>query len=177
MSVVVAKVTNNKIYISADSITVQGWTKVNSGTNHTKLIKYNNLIIGGCGRTEEISLIFHYIKTHMPQDCSEKAILDFIIEFKRWKNDLTGSSDVNNEYIIAYKGKCFGIQRMLVYEIIDYGAIGAGMDYALGALHQGASSKEAVKAACDLCAFVAEPILTEVMDREAVEKINEISIN
>ena len=175
MSVVVAKITKDKIYISADSIVVRGWTQCHNTGNHiTKLEEYNGIILGGCGSAEEISLFFHYIKTHSIEEATEKNILDFVIEFKKWKRDLTDDKSLKNNYIIAYQGKCFGISNMLIYEITNYDAIGAGMDYALGALHQGATTAEAVKAACDLCALVCEPIVTKIMQRNIN---NEISIN
>ena len=176
MSVIVAKIIDNTIYISSDSIRVKGWTKINNNGNKiTKLEEYNGLIIGGCGLTEETSLFFHYIKTHSPEMATEKGILDFIINFRKWKQDFTNDYNLSNEYILAYQGKCFSIENCLVSEITDYTAIGAGMDYALGALHHGATSEEAVKAACDLCAFVSEPIKTKTMKRELTN--NEISIN
>ena len=75
------------------------------------------------------------------------------------------TNEFNNPYIIAYKGKAFGIEKMLVFPIDDYYAIGAGEDFASGALYMGASPKEAVKAACELCAFVSEPIITESIKR------------
>ena len=164
MSVVVAKIYKDKIEMSSDSIAVKGWTKINNAQNKVvKLMKYNDMIIGGCGLSEEISLFFHYMKTHTIENVDEKGVLDFILEFRRWKNDLTGCNDLKNEYIIAFKGKCFAIDNMLVLPIEDYYAIGAGMDYALGALYMGSNSKEAVKAACELCAFVSEPIISETI--------------
>lgn len=54
---------------------------------------------------------------------------------------------------------------MLVFPIDDYYAIGAGQDYANGALYMGATPKEAVKAACELCAMVCEPIICESISR------------
>ena len=54
---------------------------------------------------------------------------------------------------------------MLVFPIDDFYTIGAGEDYASGALFMGASPKEAVKAACELCAFVCEPIVCESISR------------
>lgn len=54
---------------------------------------------------------------------------------------------------------------MLVFPIDDYYAIGAGQDYANGALYMGATSVEAVKAACNLCAMVCEPVVCETLPR------------
>lgn len=175
MSVVVAKITKDNIYVASDSIVVNGWTQTHKTGNHiTKLEEYNGIILGGCGLAEETSLFFYYIKTHNIEKPTEKDILNFIIEFTKWKKDLIGDSSLQNKYIIAYKGKCFGIEHMLVYEITDYAAIGAGMDYALGALHEGVSAEQAVKAACDLCAYVCEPIVVKKMERVIS---NEISID
>lgn len=166
MSVVVCKVSKDKIEIASDSIVVCGWTKLNNPQNKVvKMMKYNDMIIGGCGTAEEESLLFHYMKTHTIEDMDEKSVLDFIIEFRRWKNDLTGDNSLVNPYVIAYKGKAFAMEGMLVFPIDDYYAIGAGQDYALGALYMGASAAEAVKAACELCAMVCEPIVCESIPR------------
>jgi ATP-dependent protease HslVU (ClpYQ) peptidase subunit len=162
MSVVVCKVNKDKIEMASDSILVRGWSKLNNAPNKmVKMMKYNEMIIGGCGNADEISLFFHYMKTHTIEDMDEKNVLDFAIEFKRWKAELTGDGSFVNPYIIAYKGKAFAIEGMLVFPIDDYYAIGAGQDYANGALYMGAGAKEAVKAACELCAMVCEPIMYE----------------
>ena len=55
---------------------------------------------------------------------------------------------------------------MYVNEINEYAAIGAGEDFALAALYLGHSAKEAVKTACELSAFVAEPIVEFEMEKE-----------
>lgn len=166
MSVVACKIYKDKIEMASDSIAVKGWTKINNAQNKiVKLMKYNDMIIGGCGNSDEISLLFHYMKTHTIEDMDEKGVLDFIIEFRRWKNDLTGDNNLRNPYIIAYKGKAFAIEGMLVFPIDDFYTIGAGEDYASGALYMGASPKEAVKAACELCAMVCEPIICESINK------------
>ena len=149
MSVVACKIYKDKIEMASDSIAVKGWTKINNAQNKiVKLMKYNDMIIGGCGNSDEISLLFHYMKTHTIEDMDEKGVLDFIIEFRRWKNDLTGDNNLRNPYIID-----------------DFYTIGAGEDYASGALYMGASPKEAVKAACELCAMVCEPIICESINK------------
>ena len=142
MSVVVCKICKDKIEMASDSIAVKGWTKVNNAQNKiVKMMKYNDMIIGGCGNSGEISLFFHYMKTHTIEVMDEKGVLDFIIEFRRWKHDLTGDNNFNNPYIIAYKGKAFAIEGMLVFPIDDFYTIGAGADYASGALYIGCKSK------------------------------------
>ena len=65
MSVVVCKIGKDSIEMASDSIIVQGWTKLNNAQNKVvKMMKHNDMIIGGCGNADEISLFFHYMKTH-----------------------------------------------------------------------------------------------------------------
>ena len=162
MSVVAVKVLKDKIEVASDSIAVKGWSKIPSAENKfTKMQKINDMIIGGVGNAEETSLFFHYIKTHTIENVDERGVLDFIIEFRRWKNDLTGNNSFINNYIMAFKGKAFYIENMLIVPVDDYYAIGAGADYSNGALYMGATVKEAVKASCELCAMVCEPIIVE----------------
>lgn len=164
MSVVVVKNYKDKIVVASDSIAVIGWSKVPSAENKfAKMQKINDMIIGGVGCAEETSLFFHYMKTHTIESVDEKSVLDFILEFRRWKQDLTGNNSFNNDYILAFKGKCFYINGALVIPIDDYYAIGAGADYANGAMYMGATPVEAVKASCVLCAMVAEPIIQEIL--------------
>lgn len=165
MSVVAARVYDDKIVIAADSILTNGWSK-STNNNFTKMNKDNGMIIGGCGKAEELSLMWHYMSTHKPSEATEKEILNFIIEFSKWMNDLTGSSNINNTYLLAYEGHLFEIEDMFVFEINEYRAIGAGEDYSNAALYLGHTPKEAVKVACDLCCYVSEPIIEFVMYKD-----------
>lgn len=158
MSVVAAKVYTDRIDIAADSILVRGWsTQIANG--FSKLNKINGMIIGGSGSAQELSLMWHYMETHKPAAPTEKDMLAFVIEFSKWKRDLTGDGSMENLYIMAYDGHLFQVERMFVVEVTDYCAVGAGEDYARTALYLGHTPKEAVRAACELCCFVAEPIV------------------
>ena len=112
------------------------------------------MIIGGSGYVSEIESLFVYAESHQPFDNSIRAIREFFYEFSTWKQSKGQKFDIDNDFIIAYKG-----------EIKEYAAIGAGYQYALAALYLGHSAKEAVKVSCDLDCFVAEPIVTICMDR------------
>ena len=162
MSVVCAKVYKDKIMIAADSIVVSGWTK-NTKQDFVKLKKINDMILGGSGYCEEQSIMWHYMKTHRPNDSSEKSVLDFMVEFAKWKDEYSGNKTVQNHYILAFDGKLFLIEGLFVSNVKDFCAIGAGEDFALATLHLGHSPKEAVKVACELSCFVSEPIVEEEM--------------
>lgn len=163
MSVVCVKVSKGYIHFAADSIVVRGYTKQK---DFTKLEKINGMIIGGVGYAEETNLLFMFARTHKPIEPTEKGLSDFIFEFYKWKNDLQKNFDSNNNYLIGVGGHCFYIENMFVKEVLTYQAIGAGMDYSLAALYLGKTAKDAVKVACELCCYVAEPIICEKMKVE-----------
>ena len=164
MSVVAAKVYDNQITIAADSILIKGEKKRN--TNFSKLFEYNGMIIGGTGSAEELSLMRHYMQAHKPASATEKDVLDFIIEFARWKNEMNLEMEIENEYLLAYEGHLFEIEALFVHEVFDFVAIGAGEDFATAALYLKHTPKEAVKVACDLSCFVCEPITECIMRKE-----------
>lgn len=163
MSVIAAKVYNDKIVIAADSIIVRGASKRNSG--FAKLVEINDMIIGATGICEETSLMYHYMQTHKPASPSEKDVLNFVVEFSQWKRGVVNDSSINNIYLLAYQGHLFEIEYMFVHEVFDYAAIGAGDDYANAALYLGHEPKDAVKVACELSCYVCEPIIQCIMGR------------
>lgn len=165
MSVVCVKVYKDKIIFAADSICVRGYTKTTK--DFSKLEEINGMIIGGVGFAEETNLLFMYAQTHKPLFASEKGLSDFIFEFYKWKSELNIGFSSQNSYIIGYEDKAFYVENMLVKEITDYQAIGAGMEYALAVLWLGHTPKEAVKVACELCCYVAEPIVCKEIEMKA----------
>lgn len=163
MSVVAAKIYNNRIVMAADSILVKGWSKSTNG-NFVKINQINGMIVGGTGQAKELSLLWHFMRTHKPDGNTDKDIIEYIVEFSKWKNDLIGESGIVNNYLLAYDGHLFEIENMFVYEIKDYTAVGAGQDFANAALYLGHSPREAVKVACELSCYVAEPIIEYEME-------------
>lgn len=163
MSVVAAKVYADRVTMAADSIMTKGWSKTNN--NFVKINEINDMIVGGCGLSQEVSLMWHYMTTHKPASATERDILDFIVEFSKWKRDLTGDGSVQNTYLIIFEGHLFEIEHMFVFEIKDYVAVGAGEDFANAVLHLGHTPKEAVKVACDLCCYVCEPVIEYSMSK------------
>lgn len=166
MSVVAVRKTDRKIKIAADSISVCGWTRMEKTIKKAKLFKVNGIIAGGVGLSSENLLLENFCLTHQPHEATEREILNFFIEFNNYLKDL-GLSKYTNAFILCFKGKAFLIyEDMYVNEINEYAAIGAGEDFALAALYLGHSAKEAVKTACELSAFVAEPIVEFEMEKE-----------
>lgn len=165
MSVVAARVYSDRIEVAADSIIILGDMK-RTGT-FSKLEQVNDMIIGSVGFSEEISLMWQFAKTHKPESATERDVREFMIEFMKWKKELCGKSDIENDYIIAYQGSLFDVEGMFVNPVYDYVAIGAGMYFATAALYLSQSPRDAVKVACDLSCDVAEPIVAYEMKLES----------
>ena len=164
MSVIAGKVYNDKIVVAADSIVVKGWSKRTG--NFAKLLEINDMIIGGTGSAEELSLFFRFAQTHKPESATEKDVLAFATEFANWKQtNYNNNSFLKNMYLIAYDGHLFEIANMFINEVKDFAAIGAGEDFANAALYLDHSPEDAVKVACELCCYVSEPIVKYKMKR------------
>ena len=165
MSVVAVKVYEKSIIMSADSIIVHGEadkTPIGKG----KLFDINGMIIGTSGWASEGVYLSLYAENHTPLSATERDVMKFFAEFGAWKVKEFGEScKIENQYLIAYKGKCFNVGGGYVAEVNDYFAIGYGHQYSEAALYLGHSPQEAVKVACDLCCFVDGPIVTKTMER------------
>lgn len=168
MSVVAVKVYEDKIEMAADSIIIAGSRKEMFYGGYAKINKINDMIIGASGTCEEIGLMWLYAKNHRPLEATERDVLEFFVEFVDWKSSKGASHSLENLYLIAINGKVFHIQNYMVLPVDKYSAIGAGADYSLAALYLGTSAEKAVKVACELSCYVAEPIITHTMDIKAL---------
>ena len=158
MSIVACKVTENGYEIAADSISVRGSTQTKNNTNRSKLVEVNNMVIGSVGIAEESSLLQIFAKTHQPAAATEEGILEFWGEFSGWKKKRIDRSDIENAYFIGLDGVVFYINHWLIASVSSYEAIGAGMDFALAALHLGHSTEDAVATAIELSVYCEAPI-------------------
>ena len=156
MSVIAARVYNDRIVIASDSIVVKESLK---RTNFKKLQKINNIIVGGCGVAEELALFFEFVRHTPSPEPNIAGLQSYMLQFANMKEYYTKETKSECTYLLIVEGKLFEIEGMFVQEVVDYTAIGEGEDYALAALYLGHTVEEAVKVACDLCCFVSEPII------------------
>lgn len=103
MSVAAAKVYDNNIQMSADSILTNGWEK-DPNTNFTKIISLNDMIVGSVGNADKCSLMWLYMENHQPLNATEREILNYFTEFGKWKSDISGTRDIKNSYLMAFGG-------------------------------------------------------------------------
>lgn len=158
MSIVAVKVTPTCIELASDSIMVRGYTQSKSINKYSKLVKINDMFIGSVGTAEESSLLWVFTNTRRPEQATESALLTFLSEFADWKNSKIGKASIENEYIFVLGTKVFQVENFFIQEVLEYAAIGAGMDYALAALYLGFSVEKAVETACELSVYCEKPI-------------------
>lgn len=166
MSVIAAKINGDKITVSSDSIITCGTMKRN---NFKKLIHTWSLIAGGCGDADELTLFLQFIINHPPKEDTVDYMHKYMKNFSEHKEYYLGEEKINNEYIVAFSNKLFMIDGLFIQQVKDYAAIGEGQPYALTALHLNHTTEEAVKAACDLCCYASEPVVTYSLTKRGVE--------
>jgi ATP-dependent protease HslVU (ClpYQ) peptidase subunit len=162
MSVVAVKIYDKEIIMSADSIIVHGDDKTPVGKG--KIVEVNGMLIGSSGFASEAVHMALFAENHTPLAMDEREITRWMYEFVMWRAKEFGvdpKGEYQNCYLIAYKGKAFYCNAGYIGEVTDYFAIGAGDKYANAALYLGHSPAEAVKVACALNCYVAEPIITK----------------
>lgn len=171
MSVVAAKIMDNKIIMASDSIIIGGFSRTDQERfKSTKMSKVNGMLVGSCGYLQEGAMFQVFCGNRKPAGTKIKDVVEFMIDFKKWVKELSLNSDddtkkmLSNQYIIAFDSTLWVINGIDVIPVKDYYAIGAGEDYALAAMHLGCTPREAVKVACDMSCYVSDPILEETIE-------------
>jgi len=162
MSVVACKVYKDKIEIASDSITIYGSTQ---SKDSAKLFQCNDMTIGGVGLAEETALLRLFSATTKPLSATENSILEFLAAFSTWKKSRVEKSGIENFYILIFGNKAYEVYGWHVKEIDTYGAIGAGMNYALSTLYLGHDVEKAVDVATELSIYCEKPIIKYVVER------------
>lgn len=158
ISVIAAKVYDDRIEIAADSIICN--SEDTKRTNFKKLRCFKDMIYGGCGDAEELTLFFRYVETHaIPQIASEADVQEYFYNFYTYKEKYSQEFKSNNTYFIVINKQLFEIEGAFIKRVDDYAACGKGQPYALAALKLGHTVDEAVQVSADLCCYVSEPIV------------------
>ena len=152
MSVVAVRKYPDRLDFAADSIRTVGYRQESQRvTELTKLVEVNDMTIGGVGYSVELSFLFLFAKTHKPKAATTDAVLDFLVEFYDWARAKNESFGRQNHYLLGFQGEAFRIcDGYLVDRINEFGAIGAGEDFALTAMHLGKTETEAIEVASEL---------------------------
>jgi ATP-dependent protease HslVU (ClpYQ) peptidase subunit len=157
MTVIAVKKHKDKIVIGSDSIRAYGSTQ--QKLEYGKLKKLDGFIFGHAGAAVNVTLMCMFAKTHKIDGPNEDAVSNFMAEYLQWCKKKINDYKFESQFLFVIGGKIFVVfQDLCIYEIEDYYAIGAGMDFALASLYLGKSVKEAVEAACELSIYCEKPI-------------------
>jgi ATP-dependent protease HslVU (ClpYQ) peptidase subunit len=167
MSVVVTKVLDDEIVMVADSQVSCGQTA--EYKEDAKVFQVGSITFGACGYARDGALLRLFCETHTPRSATCDDILSFLAEFDSWMRGRTNNAEWDSDFHIVYRGHAFYINGYYITEITKHHAIGSGRDYALGALHAGATPEEAVEAACALNIYCQCPVNVFRISREDEE--------
>jgi ATP-dependent protease HslVU (ClpYQ) peptidase subunit len=160
MSVIACRISENGYEIASDSITVRRYTQTKGQTSDfSKLFEVNNMVIGGVGRSEEISLFRLFLLTHNSFNSTEQSLLELLSEFSDWKNKKIDNPELENHYLIGVYNNVFCVEGWHIEKITSYMAIGAGQEYALSALYLGHSAEKAIETAIELSMYCEYPVI------------------
>lgn len=158
MTIIVGKKTKSGFTIGSDSLTMYSWMQTKGkNTTSSKLFKENDLVVGGAGSVEESNLFRLFLRSRQLEDVSERGILELMSDFFDWKKSKTDSDKLENSYLMGTQGKLFLVEEWNIEEVKTFYAIGAGMWFAMTALHLGHSCKKSVEVAIELSPYCEGP--------------------
>lgn len=173
MSVIAAKVYNDRIEIASDSqVTYDKFKRTTTGESLKKLFKIQYspddcLIVGITGSTDGCCLFREFCNIKgAPEKAEILSIINFLKEFRDWRTEIAGETDEELFSIIVFQNKAFLIEGFSVSEIHTYSASGSGMEYAFVALDCGVSPEEAVQAAINHNTYCCGPIISYTYEKK-----------
>lgn len=157
MSVVAARVYEDKIVLGADSQSTSYWHNKNSTNKIYKISE--DFVIGGVGYTAHNQLMSMFCETNKPASSRKRDILEFFVQYHDYMKKKDSDYAPRNEWLVAFNGVVYWVTPdLLIDEVKKFHAIGSGHEFAKAALYLDKTIKEAVKVACDLTVFCGEPI-------------------
>lgn len=159
MSVVAIKKVDGKWQAAADAIMVR-WCTQNKEKD-AKLNRVGEFIVGTAGSAGIGNLMFEYLSNHQPKTNNRDGWVRFMADFEKHIKAINTDLKNENVFLIIWKNKAWHLtSKFYVDEVKSFEAIGAGMDFALAALHLGHNPATAVGVACDLSIYCERPIKT-----------------
>jgi hypothetical protein len=169
MSVIAGMVNDEHIVLASDSILVRGWTQEKPKVG--KLWQENGVCVASCGLARDEAMLRIFCKRNHPPEATEYGIVEFFGDFVEWAKKRDSGFSLDSSMLVAFGGKLFRMENFFVCEVETFAADGAGMDFALAALHLGKSPREAVEVACELSVYCELPVHEIVLRRAKPEDI------
>lgn len=162
MSVVAIKIYKDRIELGSDSQVSSYYMykdDVQKRYGIGKIVKENDVYLGGVGDLSEISLAKLFLKKTKPGGSREDDILEWLVSFYEYCRSKNGDFRPFNQWIMVFKDRAFLIYPdFSIFSISDYEAIGCGMSEAKPILAIGRDIREAIAMACKLDLYCNKPI-------------------
>lgn len=168
MTTIVALCKNGNVTMGADSQVTDGNRK-NNHIKMEKISKKNGYLIAGSGDSQPCDVLQHIFIPPVPTTKEKEDMYHFMItkfvplmrdclEENGYKNDKE-DKDSGFNMIIAYNGEVFDIGDYFSVVLNQDGiyGVGAGSQFAIGALYAGASVTEALEIAANNDVYTSGP--------------------
>lgn len=172
MTTIIGLQKKDHCFIVADSRVTDDDGRTYSHSKMAKITKRGKFLIAGAGTTQPCDIIQHMWRPPAITPGASKDLYHFMIESvvpsMRTALAVNGyqpdkeNNDMDFIFLIALNGTIFEIDDSLSVLLRDDGiyGIGSGSSYAIGALHAGATWKQAMHIAAKNNVFTAAPFIT-----------------
>ena len=149
MTVIAAKVYEDEIVMSCDSMYTRGWHHKKTGYPE-KIIEGADFVAGVCGSAEAIPLLLLYSKNHPIGDGGAARVLEWCTEFLDFAKKKTDNWGVDASVVLAHKSGLYLVDKWIPLPITDWCAHGSGYEHAEAALYLGCDTEKAVDVAVNM---------------------------
>ena len=142
MTCIIGMEHGGKVYIGADSISLNGWAK--DITADKKVFRKGDLLFGVAGSPRQKQILQYHVvdMPHLPTVSDEEYLVRAVVEPARMAFRECGFTDMDNgretgaSFLIGYRGKLYSVENsfQLCRSARGFYAMGAGDDFAMGAL-------------------------------------------
>lgn len=173
MTTIIGIETASKCVIGADSQVTDSSGRVQKHTEMLKISQIGDFLIAGSGEVNACDIAQHLWIPPKLTKIYKKNIYHFVISkvipslraaLKENGYNFEEEKDKNNpeqrfHFLLAVGGRLFDISEDLSVTMSEDGfyGVGNGSSYALGALHNGATIRQALEIAASLDAYTSEP--------------------
>lgn len=165
MTVIAAKVYDDKIEMSCDSMVTRGYHSKSTGFP-PKIIEGSDFIIGFAGDAKILPLLMLFSKNHPICEGNEGRILEWLSELLDFAKSKTSNYSYDCQLLIAHKSGLFMVHDWHPIRVEDFAAIGSGYQYAESALFLGNDTIKACDVAMNFAYGCGGKITTKTIKRE-----------
>jgi ATP-dependent protease HslVU (ClpYQ) peptidase subunit len=160
VTVIAAKVYDDKIVMSCDSMATRGYHHRKSGFPE-KIIEGQDFLAGVCGDASVMSLLMMFAKNHPIGEGGVARVVEWCAEFLEFAKNKTDSWGGDASLVLAHRTGLFIIDGWIPLAVKDWCAHGSGYQHAEAALYLGHDTEKAVDVAVNMAYGCGGNIVTK----------------